>query len=205
MKKKIFLPLVSLSILCLLFTSCSKDNESLTTEDASLIAAIEEAGNKLSIPEQNLPATALTTMNIEFADTYISEVQLAPELGYKVSARVDDPIRYEERYILYFNVDGRRLIDRDRPHDGIDFCFRFVFPITVTHVNGEVLELLNYHQLKRLVNSCDRGHHCFEFNYPINLQLGDRLIEINSNEELRRAFNRCDRSDRPRDVRPHDS
>lgn len=204
MKKKILLPVVTLGLLSFLFISCSKDSEPLTSEDASLITAIEEASNKQSIPQENLPATALSELNSEFADTYISEAQLAPELGYKVSARVDDPTRYEERYLVYFDMDGRHLIDRDRPHDGIDWCFRIVFPITVTYINGEVLELTNHHQLRRLANSCDRGHHCFEFNYPIYLKLGDRLIEINSNEELRRAFNRCDRSDRPTDVRPRD-
>jgi hypothetical protein len=204
MKKKILLPVLTLGLLSILFVSCSKDSEPLTTEDAGLIAAIEEATNKQSILQENLPPAALSVLNSEYEETYISEAQLAPELGYKVSARMDDPTQYEQRYLIYFDMDGRHLIDRDRPYDGIDWCFRFIFPISVTYINGEIIELTNFQQLRRLAKSCDRGHHCFEFNYPIYLKLGDRRIEINSNEELRRAFNRCDRIDRPRDVPPRD-
>jgi hypothetical protein len=204
MKKKILLPAMAAALLSILFLSCSQESEPVTIDDASLITAIEEADNKQFIPQENLPAAAINVLNSEYDETYISEAQLAPEFGYKVTARVDDPIRYEERYLIYFDSNGRHLTDRVRPYDGIDWCFRIIFPITVTYINGEVIELNNYHQLKRLVHSCDRGRHCFEFNYPIYLKLGDHRIEINSNEELRRAFNRCDRMDRPRDAQPHD-
>ena len=174
--------------------SCSKSNETLT-DDSNLITKIENATDKQSAEEETLPVTVMQVINSEFADNFISGAQLAPQLGYRVISRADDPARYDERNRLYFDIDGRHLIRfDDHPDQFRDLCFRFVFPFNVNLANGNTATIQNYHQFERLIAACRLNDNCFEFDYPITLQVGPhQYTTVENNEQLRAVYSNCER------------
>lgn len=123
---------LSLVLFTLLFSfvSCS-DSENIDglEEDTALIEKIEEA-SKVIVDENSLPSQSASTFNGDFADSYIETVQLASNLGYKVSVLTDNVSRIEDKSDVFFNMEGRQLVDKNERRKGKrNRCFEFIFPI----------------------------------------------------------------------------
>lgn len=98
-----------LSILIIgVFASCSKHSD-LFDADNALIESIKLAGDKIEVPFAELPGQSQELLNKEFPADFVSIALLAPELGYEVITRKDQPSRYGERSKVYFNLSGKWL------------------------------------------------------------------------------------------------
>lgn len=120
--------LFALALTVLMFSSCSEESVS-SSDDASLIAEIESA-SRISVSAVDLPAATTSSFRGELADTFVNEVQLAANLGYKVTVGTDDVSRMESTSDIFFSIQGRQLNDTDeRRARRRNRCFEFVFPI----------------------------------------------------------------------------
>lgn len=127
----LFLSISAFILSALLFTSCS-DSEGLETvaiDDETLITQIEEA-TTITVEASSLPAAATTVLNSDFADSYVTEVDFAKGLGYKVGLNTDDASKQEIDSDVYFSKNGKQLADsNEKRTKRRSKCFSFVFPI----------------------------------------------------------------------------
>jgi len=118
----------ALALSIFMFSSCSEESASIS-DDASLIAEIESA-TKISVSAVDLPTATTSSFKGELVDTFVNEVQLAANLGYKVTVGTDDVSRMESTSDIFFSIQGRQLNDTDeRRARRRNRCFEFVFPI----------------------------------------------------------------------------
>lgn len=126
----LFFSITMFLLSALTFSSCSDSETSITdTDDTALIAKIENA-SKISVDANSLPAASISVLNSDFADSYISNVALATDLGYKVTINTDNDSKEEIDSDVFFSKNGKQLADtnekrKKRRHK----CFEFVFPI----------------------------------------------------------------------------
>lgn len=127
----LFLSISAFILSALLFTSCSDSEglETVATDDDTLITQIEKAST-IKVEASSLPAEATAVLNDDFADSYITTVNFASDLGYKVGLNTDDVSKQELNSDVYFSKTGKQLADSNekrtkRRHK----CFEFVFPI----------------------------------------------------------------------------
>ena len=131
--KKLTNPNIMKSIFALvlsvfMFSSCSEESASIS-DDASLIAE-KESATKISVSALDLPTATTSSFKGELVDTFVNEVQLAANLGYKVTVGTDDVSRMESTSDIFFSIQGRQLNDTDeRRARRRNRCFEFVFPI----------------------------------------------------------------------------
>ncbi|NJN49968.1 MAG: hypothetical protein HC798_01045 [Polaribacter sp.] len=135
-----------------IFSACN-DSESLGTDDTNLILQID-AAQKTTMSASQLPNAVQATFNDKFEDSFIDNVLLANNLGYKIEVSTFNDERAEANSDAYFNLQGKVLNDtRERNQKRRNKCFEFVFPIdfimpdaTVINFNARRLEII-----KRLV------------------------------------------------------
>ncbi|WP_299061792.1 hypothetical protein [uncultured Polaribacter sp.] len=129
----LFLSISAFILSMLLFTSCSETEtlelETLETDDATLIAQIVQA-KTVTVEASSLPITTKTAFNEDLADSYITNVAFAENLGYKVSLKTDNVSREELESEVFFSIRGEKLEDtNERRRKRRQKCFEFVFPI----------------------------------------------------------------------------
>ena len=150
--KKIFLYTFVFS---LIFLSC--ENSDVLSDD-ELIEAIIEADNRISVSKNDLPKSAISSLDFNMPDDIIRQAELAPELGYEVEMKswdfFDFELDYERNDNKYFSTSGRPLEsskdNKDgwgdkRDKDGKDEkkkrgpCFKFQYPLSYTMGDGSVI------------------------------------------------------------------
>ncbi|MAU62968.1 MAG: hypothetical protein CMC38_01260 [Flavobacteriaceae bacterium] len=149
--KKIFLFAL---VFPLMFTSCENSGE---MSDDELIEAIINAENRISVTKNDLPKSAITSLDFNKPGDVIGSAELAPELGFEIEMKswdfFDFELDYERNDNEYFTTNGRRLEstrgDKDwgdkKGKDGKDGkkkrgpCFKFKYPLSYTMGDGSVI------------------------------------------------------------------
>ena len=150
--KKIFLYTL---VFPLIFLSC--ENSDVLSDD-ELIEAIIEADNRISVSKNDLPKSAISSLDFNMPDDIIRQAELAPELGYEVEMKswdfFDFELDYERNDNKYFSTSGKPLEsskkNKDgwgdkRDKDGKDEkkkrgpCFKFQYPLSYTMGDGSVI------------------------------------------------------------------
>ena len=128
---KVLYTIIGFFFSVLVLTSCSDSDGmyGLEIEDTALIDEIESA-TRVSVASTSLPSATETALRGDFADSYIVEVELAKDLGYKVLLETDNESRVEAKSEVYFSTKGKLLKDLKEKRIRKRYkCFQFVFPI----------------------------------------------------------------------------
>jgi hypothetical protein len=137
--------------LVFLFNSCTKTESELT--DDQLIDAIIESEERISVAINDLPNTAIASLDVIMPNDVVSSAELAPKLGFEIEMKSWDffefELDYERNDNQYFTTNGRRLESSKKDKDGWGNkkdmkskmkkrgpCFKFVYPISYTMSNG---------------------------------------------------------------------
>lgn len=126
----LFFSITAFVLSAFLFASCS-DSENIDglEDDTALIEKIESA-SKTAVDETTLPSTTDIAFNGELADSFVTNVELASGLGYKVAIETDNEAREESKSDVFFTLQGRQLNDtNEKRGKRRRKCFEFVFPI----------------------------------------------------------------------------
>jgi len=128
---KVLYTIIGFFFSVLVLTSCSDSDGmyGLEIEDTALIDEIESA-TRVSVASTSLPSATETALRGDFADSYIVEVELAKDLGYKVLLETDNESRVEAKSEVYFSTKGKLLKDLKEKRIRKRYkCFQFVFPV----------------------------------------------------------------------------
>jgi len=128
---KVLYTIIGIFFSVLVLTSCSDSDGmyGLEIEDTALIDEIESA-TRVSVASTSLPSATETALRGDFADSYIVEVELAKDLGYKVLLETDNESRVEAKSEVYFSTKGKLLKDLKEKRIRKRYkCFQFVFPV----------------------------------------------------------------------------
>jgi len=146
--------LLLLLILPLVFSSCENSDG---MSDDELIMAIINADNRIKVSENDLPKSAITSLDFNKPGDVIGSAELAPELGYEVEMKswnfFDFELDYERDDNEYFTTNGRRLEASNNGKDWSDKkskdgkdgkkkkgpCFKFKYPVSYTMGDGTVI------------------------------------------------------------------
>jgi hypothetical protein len=180
--------------------SCD-DNMSYMEEmtDIQLIEAIANDPNKFEVDFIDIPQASQFVVAEEYYDYMMVSAEISPEFGYLVSMG-DMAIDAGDITEIFFSKGGRKLGNRDGMDDRKRHnkrCFKFVFPLSFTIGDQEAIYTVNnYRELRdRLkTNYQETGVKMKpDFTYPIQIQYKgeEESVEINSEEELKAAFQSC--------------
>lgn len=196
-------PLYMLIIVGLLLFSCESNNLSGTEEtvsDIELISAIQKSSLRESIEVHQLPVASKRLLTGEFADYEPVQAVIAHDHGYEV---IMDGYgqNYGESDIIYFNLDGRKLMgDPDamhrwgKKHRKAIRCFDLVFPITLLMPDSSAITLDSAAD-RSLVRDWyvsnpeikERPQHQF----PFQVVMDDSLLTISDQDDLSSLKESC--------------
>ncbi len=128
---KVLYTIIGFFFSVLVLTSCSDSDgmNGLEIDGTALIDEIESA-TRVSVASTSLPSTTETVLRGDFADSYIVEVELAKDLGYKVFLETDNESIVEAKSEVYFSTKGKLLKDLKEKRIKKRYkCFQFVFPV----------------------------------------------------------------------------
>lgn len=197
--KVAFLSVATLFVSFLVFTSCNDNSEAVNLDDTALVERIDAAA-KVVIDDASLPSTTQAIFNGDLNDNYISKVELASELGYKVSVNTVDDSRMEDSSDVYFNLLGRQLDDhRERSRSRRNRCFEFVFPIDFLMPDDSVITLESkddWYLLRDWCKANPDANEKPEMIFPVDITLADGTVQtLLDRTELDAVKNSC-RADR---------
>ncbi len=167
--------------------------------DAQLIEAIANDSDKIEIDNDDLPTLSQLVVENQYFDHISIQVELSPNYGFQLSLG-DMAVDAGDVTEVFFAKDGRKLGDRageDRKRYGNRKCFKFVFPLSFTLGNQEVLYTVNnykefYDTLKtKYEESGVKEKPAFTFPVQIEFKGEDEPLTVNSSEELKAAFQYC--------------
>ena len=207
LKKQTSLFLFGLLVTALMF-SCNKDglNGNGNLDDAQLIEAIQNSNNKVAIIPEELPSDSREVIDVDFTESYTDEALLAPNLGYEVYMRKGKGSMVGERSQIYFNIDGRKLVegeqygkkgnkpDKDNKNERKD-CFVFVLPISFTMPDGSVISVENeegWVAIKDWYESNPDSQERPSIIFPVDVEFeGGTVVTVNSQDEMNMVRERC--------------
>ncbi|WP_439130639.1 hypothetical protein [Polaribacter sp.] len=127
----LFFTITAFILSAFVFTSCSDSEGIELTNETALIEKIENA-TKITVDASDLPSVTKAVLKDDLADTYIDKVQLAAGLGYQVAVVSDDVTFQEAKSDVFFNTQGKQLLDTSNKKRGRrSKCFEFVFPVVL--------------------------------------------------------------------------
>jgi len=177
------------------FSSCQKEEQK--NADELLIEAIKKASNKYSIGYSELPDDSRFVLEAEYADSYIDDTKLAPKLGYEID--LSGEIGYKEaKYIqAYFDLTGRELKSgkEGKGDKGDKGCFDFVYPITYVMPDRTTITGNSKEEISVAMKAWYEAHPDSKekplLQYPVDIVFGDKLIILNNDKELEKAYELC--------------
>lgn len=173
-------------------TSCRKDENK--NGDDSLIEAIKNATNKQSISFSELPYDSKMVIESDYSESYVDDAKLAPKLGYEVDMSNEFGFKAAEYKQAYFDLTGRELKSWKGDKDGKD-CFVFVYPITYEMPDGTTITGNTKKEIAIGIKVWYEAHPDFQqkptLQYPIDIIYGDKIITINNEEEMKKAYEWC--------------
>lgn len=174
-------------------SSCSENNETIT-DDSALIEKIDNA-TKTKISESNLPVATETAFSDELADSYITSVEIAPNLGYKVAVATDNEERAEATADVYFTLQGKQLQDRrEKAKRRRHKCFTFVLPLTLfmpDNTNITLKEKEDWVLVRQWYKDNRPSKGRPELVFPLDIELEDgtieTLLDVDELKEVKKA------------------
>lgn len=201
-----------------LIYSCENLGVDPEMDDAELIAAIQNSTAKQAVSIDELPSGSVTVLESDYSEDFVSEANLAPELGYEVNLKRGMGSFVGESDQAYFDLNGRQLNTEsdiaegngsDRPHRKRDKkrkrkkdCFKILFPFNLTMPDGSTITLESEEDWSQVrewyeANESDERP-AFVFPIQINYAGSDEAITINNEEEFEEAKELCRDGKRPR-------
>lgn len=180
-----------IGITILAFTSCQKSDTKINDEkmtDTELIDAIQNASNKQVVNFTELPSTAKTTLDTDYAEDLIDATKLAPKLGYEVVLREGSGSRVAAYKQAYFDLGGRELRgdqgDKER-------CFTLVYPVNFVMPDGSAVTINNNEEMKTAKLAWREAGIRPTLQYPVDVNFKGRIVTVNNNKEIRRIREAC--------------
>ncbi|MEO9569740.1 MAG: hypothetical protein ABJH82_03705 [Polaribacter sp.] len=185
----LFLSISAFILTAILFISCSDSErlETIAADDETLITQIESAST-IIVESSSLPAAASTVLNSDFADSYVTEINFAEALGYKVSLNTDDASKEEVDSDVFFSKTGKQLADANQKRTKRrNKCFSFVFPIDFIMPDDSSITLNSYDDWTLIRDWYEVNTDVTErpeLLYPVDVTLEDGTIQtlIDSDE-----------------------
>jgi hypothetical protein len=154
-------------------------------DDDQLIDAISESTNKEIIDSEKLPVTSRSILANDYSAMEINTVLEDPSLGFEVTMNdiSETKILFENK--AFFAKDGRELISKKYRKNK----FKFIFPVSFKMPDESIITVENDEDLKSKLKawhdanpeSEEKGNIVF----PIDLDFGDKIITIISEEEMK--------------------
>ena len=191
----LFFTISAFVLSALLFTSCSDAESIEITDDSNLIEKIVTA-SKVTVDASTLPSLATSVLDGELADTYVEKVQLAQDLGFKVTVVSDDETFEDADSDVFFTKEGRELKDtRPKRSRARKRCFEFVYPIVLIMPDDSsiTLESKEDWSLKKAwyeanPDATERP----ELVFPVDVTLEDGTVQtLIDKEELKTVKDSC--------------
>ena len=184
--------------LIFMVTSCD-DNMSYMEEltDLQLIEAIANDPNKFEVDGVDIPQSSQFIVAVEYYDYMMVSAEISPEYGYLVSMG-DMALDAGDITEIFFAKDGRKLGNRDGMDDRKRHkkrCFRFVFPLTfslgdTSHTVSDYKEFIDVMKA-HYEETGEKQRPAFAFPIQIQFKGEEAAVAINSDEELKAAFQSC--------------
>ena len=184
--------------LIFMVTSCD-DNMSYMEEltDLQLIQAIANDPNKFEVDGVDIPQSSQFIVAVEYYDYMMVSAEISPEYGYLVSMG-DMALDAGDITEIFFAKDGRKLGNRDGMDDRKRHkkrCFRFVFPLTFSlgdssHTVSDYKEFIDVMKA-HYEETGEKQRPAFAFPIQIQFKGEEEAVAINSDEELKAAFQSC--------------
>ena len=189
-----------------LLGSCEKMDQEMS--DDELIQAIISSENRIAVTKNDLPKTAIATLNFKMDNDVIRYAALAPELGFEIEMKswgfFDFELDYERNDNKYFTTEGRELESNKENKDSKKKrgpCFKFVYPVSYTMGDNSVItgndrkEIHNQIKIYFEINGKTKENKP-SLNFPIQiLTLDDNkkvwTKDILSLEDLKTLWNIC--------------
>ena len=211
---KYILPLILIALL----GSCENMDQEMS--DGESIQAIISSENRISVTKNDLPKTAISTLNFKMSDDVIRYAELAPELGFEIEMKswgfFDFELDYERNDNKYFTTKGRELEsskgNKDdwgdkKNKDGKDDkkkrgpCFKFQYPLSYTMGDGSIItgnDRKEIHsQMKAYFEKNGKTkENKPKLNFPVTILMldADKNVvskEIESHEILKKVMSSC--------------
>ena len=196
--------------LLLFFAGCSKDFEPSGLSDAEIIQMIQSS-NLEDISKSDLPTTSQEVVNQDYFDYMDVATRQASGLGYEV-ALAGRGHRVGSRHEIYFNLEGRKLdpndwgnkrgwnkdeYDREFGDKGDWRCFELIFPLTFNMPDGSSVIVDSdsedsWDQIKTWYEANPDSEEKPQMQFPVVIFYEDDTYTLNSSEELRGAYSRCE-------------
>lgn len=202
--KKLKLLFAFIALILVAF-ACDPENEIAPTElsDTELIEAIQSASDLQEISQENLPNEANTTLSQEYSESFLSQVQIAPSLGYAVTMRQETGAMAGRGENVYFDLNGRRLdpdnegVHKRRPKNRRKKgCFEIVYPVSFVMPDASLITLESKKD-RALIKDWYEANPDIEEEpslfFPVDFTLEDGSTQtINSEAELETLMDICD-------------
>ena len=191
----LFFTITAFILSALLFTSCSDAEGVEVTDDTTLIEKIESA-SKISVESTSLPSATASVLDGDLADSYIEKVQLANDLGFKVSLVTDNDARAEAKSDVYFSTQGRLLNDTNEKRRGRrNKCFEFVYPIDLIMPDNSSITLNSkedWSLKKAWYEANPDATERPELVFPVDVTLEDGTVQtLIDSDELKAVKDSC--------------
>jgi hypothetical protein len=195
LKSRILFLIFTVFILsAIFFTSCSDSEDLYGADDTTLILKIENA-TKTTVRVASLPLAAVDAFNTDLLDSFIEQAEWAEGLGFKVSIATDNAAREEEKAKVFFNLEGRQLIDnRSKFKKGRNKCFEFVFPIDFIMPDSTFVVLMkkaDWILIRDWYKANPKAAKRAKIVFPLEVTLEDgtvqTLLDINDLKEVKDA------------------
>lgn len=199
MNQKIF---YFIPILLLLAGCDLGEKQEYETSDAELIQMIIES-EKVDIDISELPEESRDYLN---NDSEYDEMgsRYASQLGYEVE-RIGKGAKSGRRGDAYFNLEGRKLNPNDWGRKGRGFgidqkedweCFTLMFPVSFDMPDGSSVTIeaddeASWAEVKSWYDSNLDSEERPTMQFPIVILLDEESVTIESQEEMRSAYQEC--------------
>ena len=192
----LFFTITAFILSALLFTSCSDSEGVEVTDDTTLIEKIESAA-KTTVEEASLPSATTSVLNGDLADSFVSKVQLATDLGFQVSIVSDNEAFEEAKSDVFFSTEGRQLNDTNARRRGRSKCFEFVYPIVLIMPDDSSITLNSKEDWSLKKDWYEANPDAIErpeLVFPVEVTLEDGTSQtLIDSDELKTVKNSCKR------------
>ena len=168
-------------------TLIKNSDEIIDKSDDDLISAISSSSKKIEVNPSKLPDIAKSTINSDYSSMIIETVFEEPSLGFEVNLKGIANSQIGLTNKTYFSKKGRELVSKNKKKSKRPF--KFVFPLSYSMPDGSVITGENQKDMKTKMkawyeanpDSKEKG----KLVFPVNLKFGDKIVTINSEEEMK--------------------
>ena len=163
------------------------------------MATFSSSENRISVTKNDLPKTAISTLNFKMDNDVIRYAELAPELGFEIEMKswefFDFELDYERNDNKYFTTEGRELESNKENKDSWGDkknkdskkkrgpCFKFVYPISYTLGDNSVITGDNRKEIHNQIKIYFEINGKTKENKP-NLNFPIQILTLDDNKQV---------------------